>query len=446
MNTPIYDFVKKYRESKALRMHMPGHKGKDFLGLESMDITEINGADVLYAPTGIIKESEENAAHVFGSAKTIYSTEGSSLSIKAMLHLTLLYAKAENKAPKILAARNVHKAFINGVALLGLDVEWIYPEESEGFLSCLVSANELEHHLANSKEKPVALYITSPDYPGNICDIEALSQVCKKHGVLLLVDNAHGAYLNFLPQSAHPIALGADMCCDSAHKTLPVLTGGGYLHISHNAPKMFCELSDEAFSLFASTSPSYLILQSLDLANKYLSENYREKLLSFCEKVFILKKKLRQKGYALLGNEPLKITVCPKSYGYKGDELGACLEDNNIYPEFADSDYLVLMLTPEHTEEDLQKIEDILLKISQKNPLFEKAPQSAYCEKALSIRDAVMSLSEEVDVEKSLGRVLAAPCVNCPPAVPIAISGEVINQDTIKAFKYYGYKKIKVVK
>jgi arginine/lysine/ornithine decarboxylase len=116
-------------------------------------------------------------------------------------------------------------------------------------------------------------------------DIKSISAICKKHGVLLIVDNAHGAYLEFLSEPMHPIKLGADICCDSAHKTLPVLTGGAYLHISPESAKLFADKAKKSLALFGSTSPSYLILQSLDAANKYIADGYREKLAEFIKAV-----------------------------------------------------------------------------------------------------------------------------------------------------------------
>jgi arginine/lysine/ornithine decarboxylase len=134
---------------------------------------------------------------------------------------------------------------------------------------------------------------------------------------LLLIDNAHGAYLEFLQNSMHPIKLGADICCDSAHKTLPVLTGGAYLHT-----KVFSDKAKSALALFGSTSPSYLILQSLDAANKYISDGYKEKLTDFVKTVDTLKETLVENGYVLCGNEPLKITIKAKEYGYSFNETG----------------------------------------------------------------------------------------------------------------------------
>lgn len=215
MNTPICDFVKSYNDKNCIRAHMPGHKGESILGFEHLDITEIQGADSLFEASSIIRESEENASLLFG-ARTYYSTEGSSLCIRAMLYLTLLYAKKEGKAPLILAGRNAHKTFLSSVALLDLDVEWLYSDSS--YLSCDINAETLDNKLSSMQIKPVAVYLTSPDYLGNMLDIKAISEVCNKHGVLLLVDNAHGAYLKFLDNSLHPIDLGATMCCDSAHR------------------------------------------------------------------------------------------------------------------------------------------------------------------------------------------------------------------------------------
>ena len=200
ITAPICEFVRRYRYSGALRMHMPGHKGTALLGPESLDLTEIEGADVLYHAEGIIRESEANAAALFGTKKTVYSAEGSSLCIRAMLYLALLHARANHKKPVIAAGRNAHKVFMTAAALLDLDIRWIYGTES--VISCAITPAQLEDVIVS--ENPAAVYITSPDYLGNIADIKSLSTVCKKHGILLLVDNAHGAYLRFLPEPCTP--------------------------------------------------------------------------------------------------------------------------------------------------------------------------------------------------------------------------------------------------
>ena len=201
MKTPIYDFVRQYADSAAIRMHMPGHKGR---GENSpYDITEIPGADSLYLADGIILESEKNAGRLFG-ADTFYSTEGSSLSIRAAMLLVCELAIKKGAAPKVLAARNVHKSFITAAALLDFEIEWI-ESSSNSYLSSGVTAAAVEEALSEAMHKPTAVYITSPDYLGFAVDVRGIAAVCKKHGVLLVVDNAHSAYLKFLERSQHPI-------------------------------------------------------------------------------------------------------------------------------------------------------------------------------------------------------------------------------------------------
>ena len=279
MKTPICSFIAKYASKNNVRLHMPGHKG---IGeVESLDITEIDGADSLYEASGIIKESEDNASELFGSY-TLYSAEGSSLALRAMLYLAMLTDKSGER-PLILAGRNAHKVFVSAAALLDFDVEWL--SSGDSYLSCNISPEMLDERLGAMEKKPLAVYITSPDYLGNVADIGGIANVCRKHGVLLLVDNAHGAYLAFTEPSMHPIALGADMCADSAHKTLPCFTGAAYLHIADSMPDSIKARAKTALALFGSTSPSYLILASLDKANAYLAGGYKEKLAKFTEKL-----------------------------------------------------------------------------------------------------------------------------------------------------------------
>ena len=423
---------------------MPGHKGTSHLGVEHLDITEVAGGDSLYEADGIIKQSEDNASEQFG-CKTFYSTEGSSQCIRAMLYLILNYAKQIGRKPIIASVRNVHKTFLTAAALLDLDIQWLYPKENAGYLSCNLTAGELNSYLESVNEKPIAVYITSPDYLGNVADVKALANICHKHDVLLAVDNAHGAYLKFLRTSLHPIDLGADLCCDSAHKTLPILTGGAYLHLSPKMDAAVGAQAKNALMLFGSTSPSYLILQSLDAANLYL-EDYRNKLDGFISKVDKLKEHLQQHGYGLYGNEPLKITFNAKSYGYTGTELADYLRKQQIEPEFADPDYVVMMLTPEIGEDALVQIETVLCQLPQRTPLNEAAPLLIQGEKQLNIREALFSASETLPIEQCLGRILAVPTVGCPPAVPILVCGEVITEHALSCFKYYGLKSCCVVK
>ena len=269
ISTPIWDFARDYAERNPARFHMPGHKGKAFLGCEDRDLTEIEGADDLYHPAGIIAESEANASKLFGWP-TVYSTEGSSLCVRAML--ALAYTAAGRKG-RVLAGRNAHKTFLSAAILLDFPIRWLWA--GEDYLSCPVTPEQVERAILEEREKPFAVYLTSPDYLGNIADIRGISRVCGKYGVRLLVDNAHGAYLKFLPESRHPMDLGADLCCDSAHKTLPVLTGGAYLHFREEG--MRGKVKD-AMALFGSTSPSYLILQSLDACNAVLAGGYPRRL------------------------------------------------------------------------------------------------------------------------------------------------------------------------
>ena len=443
MDTPILDFVREYSRKDPVRLHMPGHKGVSLLGPEYMDITEVSGADSLYEADGIIAKSEANASALFG-CRTVYSTEGSSQCIRAMLYLVMLYARRFGKAPVIAAGRNAHKTFLTGAALLGLEVQWLYPGKAASYLSCNLSAGELDAYLANAAQKPAAVYLTSPDYLGNTADVAALASVCHKHGVLLAVDNAHGAYLKFLEESRHPMDLGADLCCDSAHKTLPALTGAAYLHLSDSLDQLLGPQVKNAMMLFGSTSPSYLILQALDSLNPYL-ERYPQHLRAFLAELRKVKVALERQGYRLYGDEPLKLTLDAKAYGYTGLQLAQYLRQHNMEPEFADSDFLVLMLTPEISLDTLGQLERVLCALPRREPVVTAAPKQLPGEQVMPIREAMLSDSKVLPLEQCLGRVLAVPTVGCPPAVPILVCGERITEHAMECLSYYGITQCCVV-
>ncbi len=439
MNTPIHDFAKAYASSAPLRLHMPGHKGRGPLGCETLDLTEIPGADSLYEASGIIAESEANASRLFG-CPTFYSTEGSSHCVRAMLHLAR-QAFSGSGDFRVLAARNVHKSFLSAAALLDVDVCWL-PAGAGSYLSASPTPALLAQALARTGAR--AVYLTCPDYLGCLPELAPLAAVCHAHGALLLVDNAHGAYLRFLRPSLHPIDLGADLCCDSAHKTLPVLTGGAYLHLSQKTVPQLVHCAKDALALFGSTSPSYLILESLDLANPAL-ETLPDALEEFLPKLEGLKRELSAAGERLYGREPLKLTLQPRHC--TGTALALELQQAGIWCEFADPDFLVLMCTPQTTDDELARLRRALWQALARpgtpavpGPAIPPVP-AVGC----SLRRAMLAPCETLPAPRAVGRILARPCVSCPPAVPILMPGERIEAAHLPVFAHYGITQLRVL-
>lgn len=463
MNTPIADFCRDYAEKDIARLHMPGHKGTGPLGVEAMDLTEIAGADSLYEADGIIAESERNAASLFGTRGTFYSCGGSSQSVKAMCLLALRnHAKTHFGKATILAGRNAHKSFVQAAQLLQFDVRWLSSEEDVFSLCrCAITPGGLDLKLRQLKDEAVplaAVYVTSPDYLGNILDIRGLADVAHSYGVPLLVDNAHGAYLKFLPEDRHPITLGADVCTDSAHKTLPVLTGGGYLHIGPQAPEGFEETARDAMCLFGSTSPSYLILQSLDLCNAWLSDEAPSAFAETAGRVTALKETLLDEGLELLGNEPLKVTIdCRSSLQEPGTVFADRLRDFSIECEYADRDTVVLMFSPFSRPDDHQQVELAVHMLMQVERASQNRILSGLRSKAVSLSALLPTVitrpyevlnrpTEEVPVEEALGRIAADVRVGCPPAVLPVVPGEKIDRGVVEILKYCGIGRIMVLK
>ena len=515
MKTPVIDFITEYENAQTTRLHMPGHKAQALLGFEGRDITEIKGAGELYESTGPVGEAEAYTAELFGSAKTCWSTEGSSQCIRAMLAMTreqgIRTLETDSAArPYILAARNVHRSFLTACALLDLDIEWLWPEKSEYTLcSCPVTARQVNERLIACDILPIAVYLTSPDYLGGLQDIQGIADVCHKYGVPLLVDNAHGAYLKFLPTSLHPLDLGADLCCDSAHKTLPAVTGCAYLHISKAAPTSFAEIAKKYMALFGSTSPSWLLLQSLDKCNELLATEYPAALTTCVERLTKLKEKLsnagwvlldvdnptcgtefdeftvvkcnpttadaKETGYAFSAVEPLKLTINATASGCTGPELADALRTHNIECEYADPDYVVLMPSPYNTDEDWTRLEEALLggntaptastatttnvastantATTQNAPVALKPRLTQTTtnftlhppKRVLTPRQAMLAPSTTVPVEQAVGKVLATGTLSCPPAVSVITAGELITEDALPVLKHYGVTEVEVV-
>lgn len=441
MNTPIYNFIKKYDKNNILRCHMPGHKGRYNVRETEMlcrfDITEISGADSLFEAEGIILESEKNMSRLYNTAATLYSAGGSTLCIQGML------GAMRDDGRRIIAVRNVHRAFLNSAALLGLEVEWVMPNYKNGILSGEISLEAIEDKLKSGGK--ACVYVTSPDYTGRMADIGAISEICRRYGALLIVDNAHGAHLHFLPKSLHPIALGADICCDSAHKMLPALTGAAMLHM---ADRRFEEPLRRNMGLFGSTSPSYLIMMSLDLCLDYLDNGIRRDIaenLMYADKF----RQRFENRLDFVDGDPFHITINAAESGFSGNELAELLRGNGVECEYSDDAVIILLMSPMNRAGDYSRLETALESALSKASRKRREPQAALKaipKKAMNIREAVFSPCEEIPVERAEGRICAAVKVPCPPAVPIAVSGEIIDGNCIEIFRSYGIKTVLVCK
>ena len=442
MNTPIYDFAESYVKSGIVRAHMPGHKGRSpadcsFGAAFPYDITEINGADSLYEANGVIAESEKNAASLFGTAATFYSAGGSSLCIQTMLTAVCGQKRA------FICGRNAHRSVINSCVLLDLEPCWIYPDyEDNSVVSGKITAASVEKAIERYRDKsPACVFITSPDYLGRLAPIVEIAEICHSNGLPLLVDNAHGAYLAFLEDSLHPIALGADMCCDSAHKTLPVLTGGAYLHVRDE--RFVPELRRD-MALFGSTSPSYLIMENLDLCNKYLAEDFRAELAETVKLVSDFKERFAH--LAVPDTEPLKVSFYSYPCGLRGYELAEQLRRNGIEVEYADETHAVLMFSASSTAEDFSKTAYAAERLMCPRILLIPPQVSVTeAERAMSPREAFFAARETIPIENAAGRIAAESVTVCPPCIPIAAAGEVIDENIIKILKTYSIFHVNVV-
>lgn len=425
MNTPICNFLERYANESRLRLHTPGHNGEI-----PNDITEICGADSLYRSDktgGIIGTSEALAAGVFGAKKTCYSCQGSTLAIQTALALLKLRG-----CKTIAASRYSHRSLVSAAALLRLDIKWLYPDE---FMSADVPYNVTG--LCGTD----AVFVTNIDYYGGTWKFVRPS-------IPVVVDNAHGAYLRFVDKRKfgteylHPLELGFPlMCADSAHKTLPVLTGGAYLHFAQGEDFTGAK---EMMAMFGSTSPSYLVLESLDRFNATIAENI-QLVNNACEAVMELKQRLTQSGVPLKKSDPLRVTINARACGMSGFEFAALLRTNGVECEMADENYVVLMFSATTTVEDCERAEMgiLLVPTAVPKPLVQYAHIKPVAE--MPIYEAMFKPRKVIPLEAAAGQICAGLDCPCPPGVPLIMPGEVFDHNVINAMKMHGVKNVSVV-
>ena len=442
----VYDFLKAYRAQNAVRLHMPGHKGHalipELTQASAFDITEIAGADSLFEDEGILLASEQKTASLYGAKETLYCAGGSTLCIQTML------ACVTKSGDTIIAGRNAHTALLNSCVLLDLKPVWVLPQYHPGsHISGEITPESVENALKCHPEA-ACVYITAPDYLGCLSDVKAIAKIAHRYGKPLLCDNAHGAYLHFGKEPLHPMDLGVDMCSDSAHKTLPALTGAAYLHIGKSCG-VTREQAKQVMHLFGSTSPSYLILLSLDACADYMEGDLRRDCANMEEQVSILRKALAAKGglFEMRRAEPGKLTIDCLALGYTGAELAASMRSFTpmIEPEYVSYGEIVLMFSPMNTESDYKAAGAWIRSIVPRKAILRKAERLVLPEAVLSPREAYFLPKETVAVHESIGRIAAENRIVCPPGVPVLAAGERIDKDSVKFLQMTGILEINVV-
>lgn len=399
MHTPIINALNKYNDRETLRFHMPGHKGKTGFPL---DVTELPDTDNLSAPEGAIAEALSLASVAFGSRQTYFLTGGSTSGNLAML--TSVAADGDT----VIIDRACHISVFSALTLCGATPIYMHPDYKHG-IAMPPSPQKVQAALS---QNPTAkcVFITSPNAFGFTADVKAIADICHTFGVPLLVDEAHGAHFAFSPLLP-PTAMesGADMCVQSAHKTLPALTGSAMLHLSNL--KYASRLAD-AVHLYQSTSPSYLLMASIDYARAFMQEEGEEKLAQLIE--WINKYKTPN---VLDTDDITKIVVDCPGFSHK-----------KIVPESTSPQNTVFISTVCDSEQDIKELFEATNELPAAFLSFITPPAA---ETVISPKAAYLLTGATICLDDAEGRVSKKSVYCYPPAVPIIAPGEIITHEAI---------------
>lgn len=439
---PLAEAMLDYTKRKTVRFHVPGHKGRGggiLSSLYPLDLTEIPGLDDLHQPEEAILQAQKLAADAFGADETFFLIGGSTVG-----NLALLMAACK-PGEEVLVQRNVHKSVINGLIVSQARPVYLNPElEEETGLPLTVSLNELKLKLEKHSEAK-AVFLTNPNYFGMGVDLQPYADLCQLHGVPLLVDEAHGAHFSQtekLPKSA--MHSGATAAVQSTHKMLPSLTMSSMLHIKGTL--LDVKRLKQSLAMLQSSSPSYPLMASLDIARHYMVHDGRKGL----EQAIRLSKNLKmeiqkleipwlrvvEKGPKVDFLDPLKITIRTESLDFHGFWLREYLEEQGIYPELADESHVLLVLSAHTSENDVKRTVEAMkgLKLQHTESFRTSfhAHQPFSNELVLTPYEVFNQESKEIPFEEAKGEICAEMIVPYPPGIPVINPGERFNGETMK--------------
>lgn len=450
IKVPILDMLQKHRNKNSISMHVPGHKNgvvlpaeapRSFSSVLPWDVTELAGLDDLHEPEEGIKEAEALLTSFYHTKKSYFLVNGSTVGNLAMILASI------QQGDKVLVQRNCHKSVMNGLKLAKANPVFLTPVIESG-ISISVPYETIFNSL-NEHPDVRAIIITYPNYYGLGFNLASIIKEVHKKGILVLVDEAHGAHFaagSPFPPSA--VSMGADIVVHSAHKTLPAMTMGSYLHI--NSESVNQQRVEEYLRMLQSSSPSYPIMLSLDLARAYLesyTENDKEYLSVQIESFKQYIWKHEELGVFEPENsdiqDPLKLILYYKR-GLSGFELQKLMEEAGIYPELADERYVLLILPllkegqPFFFEEMIKRLATIKWILGDKAQI---RPVSNSMKNDQKYKESVLAISyEEMDrmprkripLTQACGEISAETIVPYPPGIPLIQKGEVITFDMLQ--------------
>lgn len=443
MNTPIYNMLLKYSGKRPLPFHMPGHvMGRGLAAFLTsagpFDITEIPGSDSLHDPDGVIKDAQDLAARAFGARNTYFSVNGSTIGVHAMIHA------AVKPGGKILINRDAHTSVINAISLLKAEPVFVIPDYDEK-LHLTLGCRKAGLESAMSRHQDIdAVLITRPNYYGIAADVKDMIRISRSRGIPFLVDEAHGAHYAFSSLFPRPVMeLGADACVQSLHKTLPALTQTALVHegaSSHLEPGSLFKY----MSMLQTTSPSYILMASIDIAREIMEKRGAELYDALYERIRAFDRELSgiagvkriRPDAPGIETDFSRIVLSFEECGLSGFETERILRESfGIVAEMADYYHVVFITTPFHTDDDFVALINAIRETVRHGygPVddrlsFVRAPVTLP-EKAMNPGDAVLKPSERIPLEKAGGRISAASVTPYPPGIPLVYPGEVISKE-----------------
>lgn len=453
----LFKKLKKHHESNVYPFHMPGHKRnmKNFGNFFQMDITEIDGFDNLHYAEGILEKSQSRTASLFGSKEVHFLVNGSTAGLLSAI------SGCTEKGDKILMARNCHKSVYNAVYLNDLEVEYLYPETISGInIAGGISSKKVES-LLNIDDRISVVVITSPTYEGVVSDIESIARVVHKHNKLLIVDEAHGTHFGFhpsFPKSA--IMLGADIVIQSLHKTMPALTQSALLHLNIEKDRKEYKKVKEYLSIYQTSSPSYLLMGSIDYVTELMIDNSQELFEQFVEYLENCRLRInRLKNIKLFGKDYIgkydifeldysKLVLDVSDTSINGNQLYQYLRNEyDLQLEMAAGNYGLAMTSCMDTLEGYQRLVSALTEID--NRIFRsearnKSVQNLPVKSVMCISEALRSEGKKVDFDKAAGCVTKEYIYLYPPGIPFIVPGEILKEELIEKVREYQRQKLNV--